>query len=121
MAKKKSTIATKKRKLDEIIAELPTKEELSSRLQPLIPTSEPLRLQLPSSLDLESPYASQPVYQRICVAVVHHLRNQASYRLALKIHLQIDQSALEEPGKAIKARRSSYAKASAKSRAYLLP
>jgi hypothetical protein len=57
MAKKKSTLATKKRKLDEIIAELPTQEELSSRLQPLIPTSEPLRLQLPSSLDLGSPYA----------------------------------------------------------------
>lgn len=57
MAKKKSTVATQKRKLDEIIAELPTKEELSQRLQPLLPISQPPRLQLPNSLDLESPYA----------------------------------------------------------------
>jgi hypothetical protein len=56
MAKKKSTVATQKRKFDEIIAELPTKEELSQRLWPLLPISQPPRLQLPNSLDLESPY-----------------------------------------------------------------
>jgi hypothetical protein len=57
MAKKKSTTATHKRKLDEITAELPTKEELSQRLRPLIPSSEAPRLLLPPGLDLESPYA----------------------------------------------------------------
>ncbi|OQD94930.1 hypothetical protein PENSOL_c023G10428 [Penicillium solitum] len=57
MAKKKPTTATHKRKLDEITAELPTKEELSQQLRPLMPSSKPPRLYLPTGLDLESPYA----------------------------------------------------------------
>lgn len=65
MAKKKSTTATYKRKLDEITAELPTKEKLSQRLPPLIPSSEPPRLCLPTGLDLREPVRDlHSLYQR---------------------------------------------------------
>jgi hypothetical protein len=57
MARKKSTAVTHKRPLDEITAELPTKEDLSARLRPLVPASEPPRLHLLSGLDLDSLYA----------------------------------------------------------------
>jgi hypothetical protein len=72
MAKKKSTAtAGNKRTLDDITAELPTKEALSRLLQPLIPVSTPPQLHLPTSLDLGSPYAlftlfiSEDIFQYI--------------------------------------------------------
>jgi hypothetical protein len=37
-------MAAKKRKLEDIIAKLPSQEELGARLQPLFPSSQPLRL-----------------------------------------------------------------------------
>jgi hypothetical protein len=51
MARKSPTTIARKRTLDEITADLPTKEELSKRLRPLIPTSDPPRLHLSSGLD----------------------------------------------------------------------
>jgi len=46
-----------KRKLDEILAELPSREALEARIQLLQPSSRPPQLQLPSGLDIDSPYA----------------------------------------------------------------
>jgi anaphase-promoting complex subunit 8 len=46
-----------KRKLDEILAELPSREALDARIQLLQPSSRPPQLHLPSSLDIDSPYA----------------------------------------------------------------
>jgi hypothetical protein len=57
MATNNSTTPIHKRKHDEIAAELPTQEDLSQGPGPLIPSSEPPQLHLPSGLDLESPYA----------------------------------------------------------------
>lgn len=60
-----------KRKLHEITADLPTKEDLSQRLQRLDPTSIPPQLHLPKGLDLSSPYAiftlfiGEEMFQRI--------------------------------------------------------
>lgn len=64
MAKKKPTATAgtastaTKRTLNDITTELPTKEELSHsrRLQPLIASSTPPRLDLPTILDLDSLY-----------------------------------------------------------------
>jgi len=46
-----------KRKLDDILAELPSREALDARIQLLQPSSRPPQLHLPSSLDIDSPYA----------------------------------------------------------------
>lgn len=48
-----------KRKLDEVIAELPSREDLNARIELLIPYScpRPPQLQLPSRLNIDSPYA----------------------------------------------------------------
>jgi hypothetical protein len=46
-----------KRKLDDITAELPSREALDARIQLLFPSSFPPQLQLPSGLDIDSPYA----------------------------------------------------------------
>jgi hypothetical protein len=46
-----------KRKLDDITAELPSREALEMRIKPLFPSSFPPQLQLPSRLNMNSPYA----------------------------------------------------------------
>ena len=46
-----------KRKLDEILAELPSREALETRIQLLQPSSRPPQIQLPFGLDIDSPYA----------------------------------------------------------------
>jgi hypothetical protein len=46
-----------KRKLDDITAELPSREALDARIQLLFLSSFPPRLQLPSGLDIDSSYA----------------------------------------------------------------
>jgi hypothetical protein len=64
-------------KLDEITAELPTKEELSQRLRPLIASSEPPRLHLPTSLDLES----------LCVIFILFISEDISKSSASAMHM----------------------------------
>ena len=46
-----------KRNLDEIVAEIPSREELEKRFKLLVPSSSPPELRLPTGLDIDSPYA----------------------------------------------------------------
>jgi hypothetical protein len=46
-----------KRKLDDTLAELPSRETLETRIQLLLPSSFPPQLQLPSELDMDSSHA----------------------------------------------------------------
>ena len=76
MVKKKLTISTLKRKLNEILAELPTKDKLSSRLQLNAPSSHTPRLQLPNGLDFDRLYVIFTLF--ISEEIVKYIRQSTN-------------------------------------------